>query len=385
MTHLAAIPARRIIAAISDAAERFVDADFPPRVRLLNGIVERTGYSVPVVEFALDELFGSITAAALTEVIDAEVGSVAALDGAGGRNVCILSSRTTIGVAIVPAVFALCAKCDVLVKDREDGLVRAFFAALAQELPEFAQAAQARAWESAVHDVDLASFDTVVAFGSDASLKEIVTKLAPTARFIGYGSKASVGYIGAGGLPTGSVAREIARGAARDLLLYDTEGCLSLHHLFIDRAATNSPRAFAELLAREVRRAAIEFPLGDRDPAAVARVANARNVAAFRAASGLGHVFSDETASYLIVLDAPLNEPPLFLPRALTIQIVDSSDQAVNYLNQFGISVEAIAIAPPAAAKKLSGLTSRFVDFGMLQRPGIGGKHGDRPRIAEFI
>jgi hypothetical protein len=167
--------------------------------------------------------------------------------------------------------------------------------------------------------------------------------------------------------------------------LYDTEGCLSLHHLFIERGATNSPQAFAELLAREVQRAAIEFPLGDRDPAAMARVANARNVAAFRAASGQGHVYSDDIASYLIVLDAPLTDPPLFLPRALIIQVVERPAQAADYLNQFGISVEAIAIAPAIAAKQLSGLTSRFVDFGMLQRPGIGGKHGDRPRIAEFV
>ena len=385
MSGLAAIPARRIIAAISDAAERFADADFPPRVRLLDGIVARTGYSVPVVEFALDELFGSISVDALTDVIETELGSVAALDAAPGRNVCILSSRTTIGVAIVPLIFALCAKCEVLVKDREDSLVRTFLATLAQEMPEIAEVAQARTWDGESRDVDLASFDTVVAFGSDAAIDEIGRQLAPGARYISYGSKASIGYIADGGLPSGTAAREVARGAAQDLVLYDTEGCLSLHHLFIERAATNSPHAFAELLAREVQRAAIEFPVGDRNPNAVARIANARNVAAFRAASGQGHVFSDELASYLIVVDAPRNEPPLFLPRALTIQVVDSPNEASAYLNEFGISVEAIAIAPLAAAKKLSGLTSRFVDFGMLQRPGISGKHGERPRIAEFV
>ena len=59
-------------------------------------------------------------------------------------SVCVVSSRTTIGVAIVPAVFALCAKCDVLVKDREDGLVRAFFSTLAEERAEFAEAARAQ-------------------------------------------------------------------------------------------------------------------------------------------------------------------------------------------------------------------------------------------------
>ena len=182
MNALRAVPARAIVRAVADAATRWSDADFPPRVRLLQHVVDRTGYTEPVVEHALDQLFGSLTVDALEATIAGELGSLEALDDfalRAGRararalaagSVCVISSRTTIGVAIIPAVFALCAKCDVLVKDREDGLVRAFFNTLAEERGEFTEAARAQSWEGESDASTIGGFDVIVAFGSDATL-----------------------------------------------------------------------------------------------------------------------------------------------------------------------------------------------------------------------
>jgi hypothetical protein len=65
-TALRALPARTIVRAIADAAERWTDADFPPRVRATAAIEERLGYTTPVVDYALDRLFRGITSDALT-------------------------------------------------------------------------------------------------------------------------------------------------------------------------------------------------------------------------------------------------------------------------------------------------------------------------------
>src|SRR6185437_11985623 len=175
-------PVRKIVRAIADAAERWSDADFPPRVRATERIVERTGYSIPVIEYALDRLFFSITQREIEAAIVTELGSLDILDGFSPRAgrpdawaapagaACIISSRTTIGVAIVPAIFALCAKCDVLVKDREDALVAAFFETLAEELEPLAHAARASAWSSGDENAPgLSAFDAIVAFGDDAT------------------------------------------------------------------------------------------------------------------------------------------------------------------------------------------------------------------------
>jgi hypothetical protein len=397
MTALSGVPVRRIVRAVSDAAARWLDADFPVRVRLLDRIVERTGYTIPVVEYALDRLFESLDAPSLEATIAGELGSLEALDGfvaRGGRpaahalpagRACVISSRTTIGVAIVPAVFALCAKCDVLVKDREDGLVRAFFSSLAEELDAMAGAATAQMWSGQDDEPALDGFDVIAAFGNDATLARIRATAAPYASFVGYGSKASIGYVSRESLDRPSL---LADGAARDLVLYESEGCLSLHALFVERGGAMSTEDFAALVAHAVERASIEFPPGKRDAAATARLASARNLAAFRSAGGSGSVFSDERATYLAVLDPPGHEPPPFLPRALGIHAVDSPADARAYLQRHAIPVEAIALAgdrDDLRAFAIETGANRIAAFGQLQRPLLGGNHGGRARILDFI
>jgi hypothetical protein len=400
MNALRAVPARAIVRAVADAATRWSDADFPPRVRLLKHVVERTGYTEPVVEHALDQLFGSLTSDALEATIVGELGSLDALDefalrpgrprarAVAAGSVCVVSSRTTIGVAIVPAVFALCAKCDVLVKDREDGLVRAFFKTLTEERTEFAEAARALAWEGESDTVSIGAFDVVVAFGSDATLARIAAATQGGARFIGFGSRASIGYVAREELRDVAHATAIAAGAARDLVLYETEGCLSLHALFVERGGPIDPAEFTKIVAQEVERASVEFPPGLRDARASARIASARNLAAFRSAAGSGSVFSDARGSYLAVLDPPVSEPPAFLPRALAVHAVDEPGDAITYLARHDVPVEAVAIAGKRADLRTFAIeigAHRIARFGDLQRPPLGGNHGGRARIADFV
>ena len=393
-------PVRSIVRAIGDAAERWIDADFPPRVRVIAAACERTGYSTPVVEYALDRLFSAMTRDAIEDVIRNELGSLEALDGfvdVLGRvrsralpvgRVCILSSRTTIGVAIVPAIFALCAKCDVLVKDRDDALVAAFFKTLAEELEEFATAAAALTWDGERDRRRLDEFAAVVAFGDDATLQRIRADLAAAARWIGYGSKASCGYVGRDALDTAANAARIAEGAARDLVLYDTEGCLSLRVLFVERKGGVSPEEFCRMLARATEHASVEFPPGAFDAGRLAPVAAARDAASFRASGARGAFFSRPDAAHLIVLDQPRDDAPPFLPRALAVFSVDAPADAAHYVARHRIPIEALAAAglqdgAAAAARALG--ASRIAGFGALQSPPLRGYHGGRPRIAEFV
>jgi hypothetical protein len=300
----------------------------------------------------------------------------------------VISSRTTIGVAIVPAVFALCAKCGVLVKDREDALAGAFFATLGEELGDAGDAPIARAWHGERDARDLDGFDAVVAFGDDATLPKIRAQLAPHARWIGYGTKASCGYVGRDALVSNDSAARLAAGAARDLVLYDTEGCLSLHALFVERDGAVSLAEFAAMLARAVERARVEFPLGTRETGRAAAVAAARDAAAFRAATGRGAVFSDARASYLVALDPPREDPPLFLPRALAVYGVNSPSDAAEYVERHTIAIEAMAVGgmrPDIVEMALRIGSARIAAFGELQSPPLQGYHGGRPRIAEFV
>lgn len=265
---------------------------------------------------------------------------------------------------------------------------RRVFATLREELDEFAEAARAKAWDGERAAEDLRAFDGVVAFGSDATLAQIRNAVSAAARFVPYGSKASGGYVGRDALATEASARTIARGAARDLVLYESEGCLSLHALFVERGGAVTAEAFTGILAAEIERAAVEFPLGTRSAEADARLAQRRDLAAFRAASGTGAVYSDANASYLAVLDPPASEPPAFLPRALGVHAVDAPAEAAAYFERHRIPLEAVALAGTRAdivEMTVAAGAARISAFGELQSPALGGYHGGRPRIAEFV
>jgi hypothetical protein len=401
-TSLRALSAAAIIAAIAAAAERWSDADFPPRVRVTRAIETRLGYSTPVVEYALDRLFFALRAGALEAAIGHELGSVAALDGPveragrpagyarGVDRAVIVASDSTIGVALVPAVYALAAKCGVVVKDRSDALVSAFFASLVEERPEFEAAAIAQSWTGGVDPREaelLAAADVVAAFGSDAALRAIRAHLRPDARFIGFGHRASIGYIDTGRIPARSRAA-LLDGIAADALLYDGDGCLSLHALFVggERAAA---AAFARELAAAFERVSVEFPPGAADPQRAASAAAYRNLGAFRAAAGRGSVYAPAHESATIAFDPPRDAPPPFLPRVLPVFPVGGTAEAIDYIRAHRLPVEALGVgdtlAPEALHLAVAVGAVRIARLGEMQAPPAGGHHGGAPRIADFV
>ncbi|MGC2407330.1 MAG: acyl-CoA reductase [Candidatus Cybelea sp.] len=389
--------ARAIVTAIAAAAARWSEAGFAPRARIRDAVSERTRYSLPAVDFAFDALFGSLRRETIEAVIADELGCLDVLDdfvarGERGRvralplgHVCVVSSRTTIGVALLPAVFALCAKCHVLVKDREDHLIAAFFETIAGELEELGSAAIARTWKGGDDDYDLAGFDVVVAFGSDATLAQIANTLSFPTRFIPYGTKASAGYVTREALIDERGVESIARGAARDLALYESEGCLSLHALFVERGGAISPERFAGVLAGEIRAALAAFPPGPRDAFSTVRRAHTRDLEIFR---GAARIYADPRAEYLVVLDPSLDAPPAFLPLSVRLHVVDDAAQVAQYFARHGIAVEAFAVAtsrPDVCSMAAAIGVSRIARFGTLQTPPLRAFHGGRPRIAEFV
>jgi Acyl-CoA reductase (LuxC) len=392
-------PVRSIVGAIADAAARWSEAGHAPRLRARAAVVARTGYAAAAVDYAFDRLFGSLTRSAIEAVIAAELGSLDVLDGFvgdGGRprfralpvgRVCIISSRTTVGVAIVPAIFALCAKCTLSVKDREDALAAAFFATLLEELVELRGLLDAKTWNGAAQTHSLDAFDAVVAFGNDATLAQIAVQVSPSTRFIAYGAKASAGYVTRTALRSEDAARSAASGAALDILLYEGEGCLSLHALFVEREGAVTPQRFGEILAGAIVELTALFPPGARDEAVAAKVAAARDLSIFRRSAGATAPGSSPDG-FVVAMDPPAGEPPLFLPRVIGVRSVGGPDEALAYLQRHGVALEGLAVSEHrddlVAFAEAAGV-SRITTFGSLQAPPLAVFHGGRPRIAEFV
>jgi hypothetical protein len=397
------IPARTIVGAIADAAERWTDADFPPRVRATAAIEERLGYTMPVVDYALDRLFGGLTEAVLTAAIARELGSLAALDGfapreglpaawaRGVERATIVSSDTTIGVAIAPLAYALCAKSRVTVKDRSDALVAAFAETLGEALPALRDAIEVHRWtggDASVEDVALGGADVVVAFGRPDALRAIRAACAPETTFVPFGHRASAGYVDRASLDRD--ADLLAAAIARDALLYDGDGCLSLHLLFVEGGDAPALARFVRVLADACDAAAIEFPAGTRDATRAAQAAAYAATAAFRAANGSGSVRRAADGAWSIVVDAPHDELPPFGAGTIPLVVVGGVADAAAYVERHALPLQAIGVPPGIGDDAAGELAARLgavrvAALGELQAPPLGGHHGGRARIADFV
>ena len=395
-----ALSASAIVRAIADAADRWSDADFPPRVGATQAIQKRTGYTAPVVEYALDRLFFSLTREALEAAITDELGSLDALDGfvaragrpdgfaRGVERVIIVSSDTTIGVALVPAMFALCAKSSLLTKDRSDALVSAFIETLIEERPEIAEAVLTQTWRGGDDPREAAllkAAEVVVAFGGPAALIAIRALLNADASFVPFGHRVSLGYFDAAAWAALDPAerRALAEGIARDALLYDGEGCFSLHALFVE--GLESDPALGAELGKAFERVAIEFPPGTLDAARAAAVAAQQALSAFRVAQASAAA----PPSPMLDFAPPLDRPPALLPRLLPVYDVSDADDVAEFVARHRLPVQALGVVDPATdeARSLAETIGavRIARFGTLQSPPLAGRHGGRPRISDFV
>jgi hypothetical protein len=387
------------LAAIADAAARWTDADFPPRVRVAARLAGGDGYACGDVDYALDRLFGALTPAALAGLVENELGSLSILERfvprAGAEvaalpvgEVLVVGSRTTIGVTLFPALCALLAGNSVTVKERSDLLASEFFATLAQEDPALASRARAEHW--AGHGDPraaeaLARADAVVAFGRPETLALLRAAARPEARFIPFGPRASFGYLTREALASAALTRALASAAARALLLYDTEGCMSLHGLFVERGASVAVDDFLALLANELAAATRGSGRGKH---ARAIAAFARG-AAFRAAQNGSSVYADEAAGYALARGS-LERPPEFAPCALEVLEAGGPEELTGYVRRHAIPLEALAFGAlperrDVEAAALAAGAARLTELAALQAPRFEAPHGGRPRLAEFV
>jgi len=359
------------------------------------------GYTEPVVDYALDALFGELDRTSIEATIVSELGSLDALDGFVPRtgrpdvrfvpreHVAIVSSASTIGVAIPALAFALCAKASVRVKDRDDALVAAFAETITSEQPELAARMQIGHWNANDETANAAFFAdarVVVGYGSDATLARIRAQMDPLASLLPFGHRTSIAYVSRRDLSERASAAACARGIATDGLLYDGEGCLSVHVVFAERGAALAPQAFAALLAEACDDVAIEFPASFTG--LDARAATLRASAAFRASQGVGAVHGGAIAPHLVIFDPPADAPPPWARRTLALYPVDDPSDARRYLEGHGIALEAVAANGRDTEVETFAIAcgaSRIAPFGTLQRPPLGGEHGGYGRILPFV
>ena len=174
-------------------------------------------------------------------------------------------------------------------------------------------------------DVLLTTCDRVIAFGDDATMVDLARQ-ARDGRLLAFGNRFSVAAV-MGEAAWGSAMAQTAEALALDCAMFDQRGCLSPHHIFVEKQAYE----FAEALAAAFSRLAPLFgadglprELDLQDAAAIRRV---RETARWRKLNG-GKVqlWEDINFQWTVVFDevanftsspgfrtlfvSPFNDPP---------------------------------------------------------------------------
>jgi hypothetical protein len=255
-------------------------------------------------------------------------------------------------------------------------------------------------WKGGASDLDRTAIrraPAVLAFGGDPALAEIARAARPGARVVLNGPRVSVACVAREALTTEG-ARDVARRAAADVALYDQQGCLSPHAVYVERGGRVNPEGFALLLGEGLAEAGPGSP-ASRGVEDEARVRLYRTQAEFEAAAGGGTegggaasvIAPERSVGWTVVVESGARFEPGPAHRVVRVYAVGRIAEAVEALRSHAALLEAIALEAggtrrPGLVAALAALgVPRVAALGRLQQPSPLGAHGGVGFLAPFV
>jgi len=247
---------------LAAAADGWLCGDWEAQTELVGRIAGTTGFHPEVVMAGIADHFIPVSLAALRQWRDARRGSELGHPGdrsAVARRVAILPAGNIPGVALIPAMSALMAGADVVIKTshEEPWLLNAWRSRLARFDGSVAARVTIESWvgdePESLDRID--DCDRVIVLGSNETLEQLAPRLGQ--RLIGLGTGASLAVVGGE-----ADLAVVARGVARDVAIWDQAGCLSPQELVIV-GRRDKALAVAEALAACLERIESMLPAGE--------------------------------------------------------------------------------------------------------------------------
>jgi hypothetical protein len=395
---LAALRTEVIIRALDDAVAEWSAPGSLARRAAEDGFSAATGIPPETAPFL--PLLSALKAPAIRDWAHQEVKPFGALErfspAEDGAPVRAVGPRLAVHIlpGNVPLVWlptlaaCLVMRIPCLVKPAaDDPCTPALFAqSLAKRLPELAAALAVLPWtggDAAVEEAALAGAEVVVVYGGDSAVRSLARRVLPGAKLLVHGPRYAAGAIGREIAAPGRI-EAVAAAAARDVLLYDGRGCLSLTAVHVERGGLLEPAEIAEILGSAMERESTYLPPGRPDPDAAAVTQSWRARIRARALAGKPSALyaGPRGLDWTVLYDAELPAPGVPLVRTLWVGAVGTLDELPSRLGTSGGMVHALAFSGPESrrlelAERLApqGLT-RVCAFGRLQEPPLGWPHG---------
>ncbi|MDA0811784.1 MAG: hypothetical protein O3C21_05255 [Verrucomicrobia bacterium] len=243
--------------------------------------------------------------------------------------------------------------------------VRRFIAALPLALRESVECA------SDLPDAWLLSAGAVIVYGSDETVADFRGRLRSWQKFIAHGHRLSFAIV------FNATASGVAEAAARDVSLFDQQGCLSPHTIYVAEAASSGggeARAFAEQLAAAMAEFNVHTPRRPIGAGPAQEIQHLRSSYAFRAANDprVGLWQSERSTDWTVIYE----EDPQFavscLNRLVFVKPLPPLESMPEHLRLVRPHLSSVAISPCTEAHARSLLTlgvSRMCALGQSQVP----------------
>ena len=397
---LAGRPVAEIAASLGRVSARWLDPDDPIRNEALRVLPATSGLSPAVLAAGFDRSFSAWSERALLDLLSAELGPhrsqdaflphASALTRPLGPSLVLVVGASNLPTPLAFDVMcALLVRGAVLVKPPSDEPLFAdlFRRSIAEVDPALGACVAVRTWPggSAAHEAAaLASADAIIATGEDDSVLSLRARAPVTIRFVGRGSRLSVGLVGREALTEAGLS-DLAARAALDIALWDQRGCLSPVAWLIEDGGEVGPEQFAHALDAALAELGASLPEGTLP--VHARVAAAEERARIEAREIAGEPVL-LAGRVLVEWSGPLSIAPA---RTAALRVVSSLEGALPLLEPFAgrlsnVLLEVGCDREAALVDRLLALRpTRLCPVGLAQSPPAAWHHDGEPVLLPLL
>ena len=226
--------------------------------------------------------------------------------------------------------------------------------------------------------------DLVAATGSDETVAAIAGAVRPGTRLVASGHRLSLSVLGPKTLGSESALRAVATATAKDVALWDQQGCLSPVAILCEAEPHRCER-FAEALAEALEQVEAQLPRGSVDAVSAAAIRREREEALVRRAAGADvGVHGDPHGRFTVIREADGAWRPAPLHRFVRVHPLPSREALYERVASVGRHLAGIALAGfggeqrEVAAAMVARGASRICAPGRLQMPPLSWHHEGR-------
>lgn len=371
---------------------------------LLERLPDLTGYSREMISLGLQRMSANWTGEALRGSLAGELGDTAVLDSFQPRRpygrhraygpaltVHIFSGNIP-GVSVTSLIRALCVKSSSLGKTAagEPYFAVCFARALAEVDRELAECLAVTHWSGGSQELEGVAFseaEAVIAYGSDETISDVSCRVPPHVRFLRYPNRIGAALISRGALREAELDALVER-AARDVIIFDQQGCVSPHAIYVEERGEVDAEEMARRLAGALDRLATEVPRGAMTPGESMQVHQLRAEAEMRGATVLASAGGTE---WTVILEEGPGFEASPLNRVIYLRSVQDLDAAVAALAEVGRHLQTVAVAGDAgtidrAAETLGACgATRIVPVGEASWPAPHWHHDGRFQFLDLL